>query len=211
MGGDAGGAGRTGGGTAHLSRWAAGIACAVVLLVVCALVGFGPAMYGAVSVDSSPNRVAVVLAAVFASLHLLLAVAVSGWGALAAVRRIHWCVHRRRAVRRWSVIARSGGFDWSRTALALFAGTNDPTKRSIRRLWRARVPRWQRSLPFLGGAGATLGLWAVTGARLSDPPVMQAYVLFAAALVYGGTRAPSVFESSAVGRHARGRRRAAPG
>ncbi|KXO90730.1 hypothetical protein [Tsukamurella pseudospumae] len=133
---------------------------------------------------------------------LLFLAALYGYALTASGRRLYWCAHRRRAVRRWRPIAAAAGLGPVRRWMALRAGTNGPTKASIRRLWTARTPAWLGRGLFAFGFAATIAVWVDMGASLTALPSGAVYVLLA--FVYlGDARAPSVFVSPTVGRHAK--------
>ena len=134
---------------------------------------------------------------------LLALATVYGFALMASVRRLYWCAHRRRAVRRWRPIAAAAGIGPVRRWMALRIGTNAPTKKSIRRLWAARTPSWLGLGLFVIGFVATLGAWVSMGADLTSMP-SGIFVFVLVVLVYlSDERAPSVFVSRTVGRHAK--------
>lgn len=139
--------------------------------------------------------------AVLAVVQLFALAVIYGHALMASVRRLYWCAHRRRAVRRWRPIAATAGIGPVRRWLALRAGTNEPTKRSIRRLWSARTPRWFGRGLFLLGFVATLGAWVYMGADLTSTPSDLFIFVLVAHVYLSDDRAPSVFVSRTVGRH----------
>ncbi|BDD82206.1 hypothetical protein TPB0596_19690 [Tsukamurella pulmonis] len=131
--------------------------------------------------------------AVLGSVHLLALAVTYGYALMASVRRLYWCTHRLRAVRRWRPIAAAAGIGPVRRWAALRAGTNDSTKKSIRRLWAARTPPWLGRGLFLIGVVATLGPWVAAGADLTSTPSGLVIFVFVALIYLSDERAPSVF------------------
>ncbi|BDH57924.1 hypothetical protein MTP03_28630 [Tsukamurella sp. PLM1] len=144
-----------------------------------------------------------VVTGVLALVQLLFLAVLYGYALMASVRRLYWCAHRRRAVRRWRPIAAAAGIGPVRRWLALRAGTNEPTKKSIRRLWTARTPRWLGRGLFLLGVVGTLGAWIGMGADLTSMPSGLFIFVLVAHAYLSDERAPSVFVSRTVGRHAK--------
>ncbi|WP_133298723.1 hypothetical protein [Tsukamurella pulmonis] len=130
---------------------------------------------------------------VLAAGHLVVVAVIYGYALMASVRRLFWCTHRLRAVRRWRPIAAAAGIGPVRRWAALRAGTNDSTKRSIRRLWAARTPPWLGRGLFLIGVVATLGPWVAAGADLTSTPSGLVIFVFVALIYLSDERAPSVF------------------
>ncbi len=136
-------------------------------------------------------------------MQLLVLAGVYGYALMASVRRLYWCAQRRRAVRRWRPIAAAAGIGRARRWRALRIGTNAATQASIRRLWKARTPGWLGRGLFLIGFSATIAAWVDMGASLTELPSGLVTFVLVAFVVLDTERAPSVFTSPAVGRHAK--------
>ncbi|MDP0399388.1 hypothetical protein [Tsukamurella strandjordii] len=175
----------------------------VAALLLCVLVVFSPDLYGRFRAgDSAADRWLAVATGAFAAIQLLILATAYGYAVMASVRRLYWCAHRRKAVKRWRRIARAAGIGPVRRWAALRAGTNAPTKQSIKRLWKARTPAWLGRGLFLLGFACSIGAWVDMGADLADPPIGMFSFVILALVVLSDDRAPSVFESPTLGKHA---------
>ncbi len=141
--------------------------------------------------------------AALAAAQLLFLAGLYGYALMASVRRLYWCAHRRRAVRRWRPIAAAAGLGPVRRWMALRIGTNEPTKKSIRRLWAARTPAWLGRGLFVVGFAATFAVWLNMGADLTSLPSGMVVLVLVAFVYLSDERAPSVFVSQTAGRHAK--------
>ncbi|KXP14466.1 hypothetical protein [Tsukamurella pseudospumae] len=133
---------------------------------------------------------------------LLFLAGLYGYALMASVRRLYWCAHRRRAVRRWRPIAAAAGLGPVRRWMALRIGTNAPAKASVRRLWAARTPPWLGRGLVVFGFAATIAVWVNMGAALTSLPSGIVVFVLVVFVYLGDERAPSVFASPTVGRHA---------
>ncbi|ADG79144.1 putative protein OS=Tsukamurella paurometabola (strain ATCC 8368 / DSM / CCUG 35730 /CIP 100753 / JCM 10117 / KCTC 9821 / NBRC 16120 / NCIMB 702349/ NCTC 13040) OX=521096 GN=Tpau_2541 PE=4 SV=1 [Tsukamurella paurometabola] len=181
----------------------AAVSAVVAALLLWVLVVFSPDLYGRFRAgESAADRWLAVATGAFAAFQLFFLATAYGYAAMASVRRLYWCAHRRKAVKRWRRIAWAAGIGPVRRWAALRAGTNAPTKQSIKRLWKARTPAWLGRGLFLLGFAATIGAWVDMGADLADPPIGIFGFVILALVVLGDDRTPSVFESTTLGKHA---------